>query len=151
MTSLTPQQAAKKARVSRGTIMNAINDKKLMARRDNRNRWQITHDDLSNWLSDRTNIITDSNDIADRKNTASIDEKLIRIAMLEAEVKTKDQRICDLEQERDARLEDKDKQIDQIRRDKDEQIAEIKGDRDRWSKHAMQIESSRPRRRWWPF
>ena len=38
---LTPQQAASRAQVSRGTIMNAIKDRHLVARRDNRNRSQL--------------------------------------------------------------------------------------------------------------
>ncbi|PAU91219.1 helix-turn-helix domain-containing protein, partial [Paracoccus salipaludis] len=49
---LTPQQAASRAQVSRGTIMNAIKDGHLFARRDNRNRWQIEPADLLKWLSD---------------------------------------------------------------------------------------------------
>ena len=55
---LTPQQAASRAQVSRGTIMNAIKDRHLVARRDNRNRWQIDPADLSKWLSDRSDIAT---------------------------------------------------------------------------------------------
>lgn len=53
---LTPQQAASRTKVSRGTIMKAMKDKGLPARRDNRNRWQIDPADLSKWLSDRSNI-----------------------------------------------------------------------------------------------
>ena len=99
---LTPQQAASRAQVSRGTIMNAIKDRHLVARRDNRNRWQIDPADLSKWLSDRSDIATvkpvnlDSQQVPLPSN-----ESLIRIAVLEAELKGKDQRIADLERDRD--------------------------------------------------
>jgi hypothetical protein len=55
---MTPAQAAERAGVSRWTIMRAIkigvsagNERKLPARRDNRNRWQIEPDDLDRWAA----------------------------------------------------------------------------------------------------
>lgn len=98
---LTPQQAASRAQVSRGTIMNAIKDGHLFARRDNRNRWQIEPADLLKWLSDRSDIATVKAVTIDRQQVPPPDETLIRIAMLEAELKGKDQRIADLERDRD--------------------------------------------------
>ena len=99
---LTPQQAASCAKVSRGTIMNAIKDGYLSARRDNRNRWQIHPADLSKWLSDRSDIATVRTvNIDSQQVPLSPDENLIRIAVLEAELKGKDQRIADLERDRD--------------------------------------------------
>lgn len=50
---LTPAQAAKKAGVSRGTIMNALKNRDLPATRNNRNHWQIQDDDLSKWMAER--------------------------------------------------------------------------------------------------
>ena len=98
---LTPQQAASRAQVSRGTIMNAIKDGHLFARRDNRNRWQIEPADLLKWLSDRSDIATVKAVTIDRQQVPPPDETLIRIAMLEAELKGKDQRIADLKRDRD--------------------------------------------------
>lgn len=98
---LTPQQAASHARVSRGTIMNAIKDGYLSARRDNRNHWQIHPADLSKWLSDRSDIATVKAVNSDSQQMPPPDENLIRIAVLEAELKGKDQRISDLERDRD--------------------------------------------------
>ena len=99
---LTPQQAASRAQVSRGTIMNAIKSGNLIARRDNRNRWQIDPADLSNWLSDRSEIDTVKAVTVDSQQVPlPPDENLIRIAVLEAELKGKDQRIADLERDRD--------------------------------------------------
>lgn len=132
LATLTPQQAADRARVSRGTIMNAIKDGSLTAFRDNRNRWQIDHFELSKWLSYRTVTITDNTVKPDSHKPSLIDENIIRIAMLEAELKGKDQRIVDLER-----------------------------DRDDWKAQAQElarrdIPSAQPdppvrRRRWWPF
>lgn len=98
---LTPQQAASRAQVSRGTIMNAIKNRHLVARRDNRNRWQIDPADLSKWLSDRSDIATDKAVNIDSQQVPPPDENLIRIAVLKAELKGKDQRIADLERDRD--------------------------------------------------
>lgn len=97
---LTPQQAANRANVSRGTIMNAIKYGNLIAFRDNRNRWQIDDSELSKWLSARTSIDTDSVN-PDSQPPVPIDENVIRIAVLEAELRGKDQRIADLERDRD--------------------------------------------------
>lgn len=98
---LTPQQAASRAKVSRGTIMNAIKSRQLVARRDNRNCWQIEPADLSNWLSDRSDISTVKAVTIDSQPPPPPDENMIRIAVLEAELKGKDQRIADLERDRD--------------------------------------------------
>ena len=98
---LTPQQAASRAKVSRGTIMNAIKHGHLAARRDNRNRWQIDPADLSKWLSDRSDIPTVKTVNLDSQPLPPPDENLTRIAVLEAELKGKDQRIADLERDRD--------------------------------------------------
>ena len=158
LTTLTPQQAADKASVSRGTIMNAINDKTLIALRDNRNRWQITADNLSKWMAKRADNISDKPDNFDSELAPRSDENAMRVAVLQVELKAKDQRILDLEQERDARLADKDQQIAEMREDRDQQIADIrkafddqiaqvKDERDRWVDHVKQGR----RRKWWPF
>lgn len=129
---LTPQQAASRAKVSRGTIMNAIKDRQLAARRDNRNRWQIDPADLSKWLSDRSDIATVKTVNLDSQPLPPPDENLTRIAVLEAELKGKDQRIADLERDRD----DWKAQAQELaRRD----VAQV------------QIDPSSPPRRWWPW
>lgn len=131
VTTLTPHQAAARAKVSRGTIMNALKDGGLTGFRDNRNRWQIKLDDLSKWLSDRTDNASVKGDNSDTYKPPAIDEKTLRIAVLEAEIKGKDQRIFDLER-----------------------------DRDDWKAQAKELArrdisnvplAAPPRRRWWPF
>jgi excisionase family DNA binding protein len=121
LAKLTPQQAADKASVSRGTIMNAIKDKTLIALRDNRNRWQINPDNLSKWMAYRSDNISDKPDNYDSKLVPQSDENVIRIAVLEAEANAKDQRILDLE-----------------------------SDRDSWREQAQQLAQNKTRR-WWPF
>lgn len=98
--------------------MNAIKDTGLSAFRDNRNRWQIPIEELSKWMSERSNIDTVS---VDSSLPPSAEGNLIRIAVLETELKSKDQRISDLER-----------------------------DRDSWKEQAQSLAKHRPRR-WWPF
>lgn len=129
---LTPQQAASRAKVSRGTIMNAIKDRHLVARRDNRNRWQIEPADLSKWLSDRSDIATVKAVAIDKQQVPPPEENLIRIAVLEAELKGKDQRIADLERDRD----DWKAQAQELARRDAPQV---------------QIDPPSPSRRWWPW
>ena len=129
---LTPQQAASRAKVSRGTIMNAIKDRHLVARRDNRNRWQIDPADLSKWLSDRSDIATVKTVNLDSQQMPPSDENLIRIAALEAELNGKNQRIADLERDRDAW---KAQAQELARRDVPQ----------------VQIAPPHPPRRWWPW
>lgn len=132
VSKLTPQQAADRAGVSRGTIMNAIKDGSLIAFRDNRNRWQIDDNELLKWLSSRTGIDTGNSVNPDSQTPVPIDENVIRIAVLEAELRGKDQRIADLERDRD----DWKAQAQELAR------------RDILS--APPAPPSR-RRRWWPF
>ena len=124
VTTLTPHQAAARAKVSRGTIMNALKDGGLVGFRDNRNRWQIKPEDLSKWLSVRTDSATVKGDNSDTLKPPAIDEKDLRIAVLEAEGKIKDQRISDLERAVE-----------------------------NWTAQAQELarEPSPRRRRWWPF
>jgi len=81
--------------------MNAVKDGHLVARRDNRNRWQIDPADLSKWLSERSDIATVKAVKVSSQPVPSPDENSIRITVLEIELKGKDQRILDLERDRD--------------------------------------------------
>lgn len=47
--TLSPEQAAKRAGVSRRTILRAVQLQELQAVRDNRNRWRIDGDSLDAW------------------------------------------------------------------------------------------------------
>lgn len=98
MSKLTPQQAAARAGVSRGTIMNAIRSTNLGAYRDNQNRWQIAEEELSRWVTERAPAVTVKLAAADNHHSDSA----VRIAVLETELKNRDQRICDLERDRDS-------------------------------------------------
>lgn len=107
--------------------MNAIKDGSLIAFRDNRNRWQIKAEHLSNWMAERTGIATVRTATLDTPSPQPPNENAIRLAVLEAELKGKDQRISDLERDRD----------------------QLERDRDSWREQAQEL-ARRPRR-WWPF
>lgn len=49
---MSPAQAAHHAKVSRRTIMRAIESHELKATRNNRNHWKISIEDLDEWLLD---------------------------------------------------------------------------------------------------
>lgn len=57
---LTPAQAAQRAKVSRGTIMNALKSRALIGVRDNKNRWKIDPENLSKWMADRAVTVSDN-------------------------------------------------------------------------------------------
>jgi hypothetical protein len=48
---LSPALAAQVSGVSRWTIMRAIKDQQLLAKRDNRNHWKIDPNELDRWRS----------------------------------------------------------------------------------------------------
>lgn len=100
--TLTPHQAASRAKVSRGTIMNALKDGGLTGFRDNRNRWQIKPEDLAKWLSVRTGNASGKADNFVSLKPSAVDENALRVAVLEAELKGERQRNSDLERDRDA-------------------------------------------------
>ncbi|QIE44008.1 helix-turn-helix domain-containing protein (plasmid) [Rhodobacteraceae bacterium SC52] len=50
-TPMSPAQAAHQAKVSRRTIMRAIENHDLKAFRDNKNHWKIAAQDLEQWAS----------------------------------------------------------------------------------------------------
>ena len=121
LATLTPKQAADRAKVSRGTIMNAIKDGSLTGFRDNRNHWQIHPDKLSEWMAGRGVTATDIDpDNSVKPDTPKSDENALRIAVLEVELNAEKKRSADLE-----------------------------SDRDSWKEQAQQL-ARRPRR-WWPF
>ena len=79
---MTPEQAAQAANVSRWTILRAIKSQRLQARRDNRNRWQITRDDLERWSAHNVRTVCEPDPEPD---TAQLDEAPALRAALAAE------------------------------------------------------------------
>lgn len=79
--------------------MNAIRKGALVGFRDNRNYWQIHTDDLSEWMATREPVDSATSANSD---TPKAGEHALRIAVLEVELKARDQRISDLERDRDS-------------------------------------------------
>jgi hypothetical protein len=140
---LTPHQAAAHAKVSRGTIMNALKDGALIGFRDNRNRWQIKPDDLAKWLSERTVNASAKAHNSDTLKIPAIDEKDLRIAVLEAELKGERQRIFDLAREFERERSNLERAIE----DWKAQAQELA----RRDIPKAQPEPPPPRRSWWPW
>jgi len=84
---LSPQSAAKKAKVSRKTIMNHILSMKLPATRNNENNWVIRPTDLANWMSERNperspSITATSIPVSMRDSTSQHEISLLKATML---------------------------------------------------------------------
>lgn len=79
---LSPAQAAQVAGVSRWTIMRAIKDQLLLAKRDNRNHWRINPDDLDRWRRSTVRTVEAAHYLHTPNDTS---EALMKVASLEAE------------------------------------------------------------------
>lgn len=91
-THMTPAQAAAAAGVSRWAIMRAINSQQLKAHRDNRNRWQISQDDLAAHCAHTVR----QQPIAHSDDNAELREKLAsQTARAEAAERARDQAEAD--------------------------------------------------------
>ena len=95
----SPQKAAGIAGVSRKTVMDAINAKKLNATRNNRNHWVISEDDLKAWMDSRG--VKPMPDTPSDTSSDTITQLSVENSVLKAEVKAKDETITDLKVERD--------------------------------------------------
>ncbi len=94
---LSPQQAADRAKVSRRTVMLAIQDKRLEAHRNNKNHWQIAPDELDRWLATRPDTSHQKSD-APTEMTSDQSEAILH---LRDKVDDLEKRVAELTQERD--------------------------------------------------
>lgn len=96
MATLTPNEAAKAAHVSRGTIMNAIKALKIKALKGN-NGWQIDRDSFDRWLASRGVKVSMSAEMAELRS--EIAELRTEKAVLGERLSSKDDLIARLENE----------------------------------------------------
>lgn len=135
--SLSPAEAAKRAGVSRGTIMNALKSKALYGWRDNQNRWKIAPDDLAKWMADRGSPApdngTDNSMTALHLENAELRGEIKALSVkLDAVQETLKRSEADLLREREGRAQDK---ADAAKREA-------------WARGQIEALS---RRRWWPW
>ena len=95
----SPQKASVVAKVSRKTIMDAINAQRLNATRNNRNHWVIASDDLKAWI--RSRVQRPARVVTTDTSSVTITQKDIEISTLKVQVDAKDATIADLRIERD--------------------------------------------------
>lgn len=102
---MTPEQAAQAANVSRWTILRAIKSQRLQARRDNRNRWQITRNDLEKWSAHNVRTVCEQTPepaTAQADETPALREALAaETARADAAERARDQAEADRNQWRD--------------------------------------------------
>lgn len=96
---LSPAQAAQVAGVSRWTIMRAIKDQILLAKRDNRNNWCIDTDDLDRWRASTVRTVDSAHALHTQNDTS---ETLVKVASLEAENGQLRERLLEVQSDRDA-------------------------------------------------
>lgn len=108
MNTLTPQQAAAKAGVGRTTIVRALSSGELRGIRDNRNRWKIDADELSTWLSTRT----DRSESGQSPSVTRMDTEL-------ADARQEIERLAGDVRERDARIEGLTVRLEDVQADRD--------------------------------
>ena len=101
---MTPQQAAKRAKVGRTTIMRALEREELKAHRDNSGRWKISPEALEDWMSMRPVRSNDGQQpqtATDTDHGQLLTDAKIQIARLEAEKNGLEARLADTQAERD--------------------------------------------------
>lgn len=96
---LSPAQAAQVAGVSRWTIMRAIKDQSLLAKRDNRNHWNIDPDDLDRWRASTVRTVKVAHPSHTQNDTL---ETLMKVASLNAENDQLRERLLEVQADRDA-------------------------------------------------
>ena len=103
--TLTPEQAAQLAKVSRWTILRAIKSQRLQARRDNHNRWQISPQAVQDWCAHTVQAQPDAPlapEIAQADETPALRAALAaETARADAAERARDQAEADRDQWRD--------------------------------------------------
>lgn len=96
---MSPAQAAQAIGVSRWTIMRAIKDQFLMAKRDNRNHWRIDPEDLNRWNTSTVRTVEDAHPMHTQSDSV---ETFVKVAALEAENDQLRERLLEARADRDA-------------------------------------------------
>lgn len=98
---MSPAQAAHQAKVSRRTIMRAIETHDLKAFRDNRNHWKIAAKDLEHWADAQCAPSAHAQPDAPTMPTSSISLEALELAATKAENNQLRQRLEATEKDRD--------------------------------------------------
>lgn len=100
--TLTPEQAARRAGVSRRTVLRAVQAQELLAVRDNRNRWRIDVDNLDAWARPRAPIGQRADDAQAPAQDAELAALRVQLAGREAELAGVRALLREVEADRDA-------------------------------------------------
>lgn len=98
---MSPAQAAQVLKVSRRTIMRAIDSRELTALRDNKNHWKIREDDLMAWASAQCSPSEQMPIKPTSVPTNNLpDDSIVELATLRTENRFLLERIASLEEEK---------------------------------------------------
>ena len=123
---ISPTEAAKRISVSRRTVMRAIEQGHLLARRDNRNRWKIDPHDVDKWAGGQGVPTGHAHLKVPSLPTPDAATSEVELERLRGEVRTERA----------------------LREAAEARCVEIGADRDHWRGMA---EALARRRRWWPW
>lgn len=130
MATISLEEAAKRAGLSRWTVARALKSGHLAGMRDNRQRWRIDADALEAWAKAQARTVQH-----EEQPRAAVQvgnpERDVALALAERFREERDQ----------SRLEEAGLRVEvaQVRQQMEqlrEQMAELRADRDRWHKHA---------------
>lgn len=134
---MSPAQAAHSLKVSRRTIMRAIECLEIKAFRDNKNHWQIAEEDLAAWALSKTAPTDHAHHIPDKMPTPYVDEEVIEtLSSIRSQL---------------AAAEAKSELLQALLDREKEAVRDLRIDRDAWRKQAEELTSQSAKKRWWAW
>lgn len=130
---MSPAQAAQLLKISRRTVMRAIETHEIKAFRDNKNHWKIDDEELDRWAKSR-DVLTQPTEHAHPQAPTSPTEDAHLSAIKLAEAM--------------ARIEGLETMLSRER----EALEEMRKDRDEWRSQASSLlKETQNRKRWWKW
>jgi excisionase family DNA binding protein len=99
---LTPEQAAKRAGVSRSTISRALKNMALVGIRGNNNRWLIDESELDKWSQNSVqNTVLNRSDKSKNGHQDQLKKLSIEVSVQSIKIEMLEAQIADLKSDRD--------------------------------------------------
>lgn len=98
---MSPAHAAQVAKVSRRTIMRAVESREIQATRNNKNQWQITEEALKIWMGAQWAPITNAHQESPTTPTSENVELTAKLAAAETRAELLSTQLDDVKAERD--------------------------------------------------
>jgi len=128
---ISPAHAAQQLKISRRTIMRAIESHEIKAFRDNKNHWKISEDELSRWAAvKRAHTEHAHGETPTSPTQTEIDQPAsLQVQLVEAQAQVRALEAL-LQREREA-------------------VTDLKYERDQWRRQAEALAEKKAK--WWPW